>query len=90
MASSTPATSSKVTRVCSWEIIRARERPKFMARPPPFCIWRMKKIQTPTRSSMGNQDTSKVMYQGDSSSGSATTSIFFCISEPTRLGSSGA
>lgn len=33
--------------------MRARERPKFMAFPPPPCICRMKKIHTPTSRSMG-------------------------------------
>ena len=39
---------------------------------------------------MGNQDTSSVMYQGESSGGSAATWILPLTSEGTRLGSSGA
>ncbi len=90
LASSTPATSAKVTRALSWLSMRALERPKLMALPPPLCIWRIKKIQTPMSNSMGNQDTSNVMYQGDSSGGSALISTFFSISLPTRPASCGA
>ena len=43
--------------------------PKDIALPPPTCIWRIKNIHTPTRSSMGSQLTSSTMYHGDSSSG---------------------
>ncbi len=47
LASSTPATSSKVT-LC-WFSVRSLARlfPNDIALPPPTCIWRMKKTQTP-------------------------------------------
>ena len=90
LASSTPATSAKVTLAPSWLSSLARERPKLIALPPPPCIWRMKNIHTPTSSSIGNQETSKVMYQGDSSGGSALISTFFSIKRCTRFVSRGA
>ena len=90
LASSTPATSSNVTRAESWLSRRARERPKLMALPPPPCIWRMKKIQTPMSSSMGNHDTSRVMYQGCSSGGWALTSTFLSSRRDTSSLSRGA
>ena len=56
LASSTPATSSKVTLFLSSVSIRALLLPKLSApRPPPPCICRMKKIQTPISNSNGNQ-----------------------------------
>ena len=55
-ASSQPATSAKVTLIWSWFSILARLLPKLMALPPPPCIWRMKKIHTPTRNSIGNHE----------------------------------
>ena len=56
LASSIPATSSKVIRpVCSVKSL-ARDLPKPIAPPrPPPCIWRMKKIQTPINNNIGNQ-----------------------------------
>ena len=93
LASSTPATSSKVTFWVSSLMSRALDRPKLMAPLPPApppCIWRMKKIHTPIKSSMGNQDTNSVMYQGESSTGSAVTWILPLTREGTRFGSSGA
>ena len=57
LASSMPATSSKVTRPCFSVSSRARDLPKPIALPPPDCIWRMKNIQTPISSSIGNQDS---------------------------------
>ena len=65
LGSSMPATSSKVTLLPPGSPMRrARLLPKLMALPPPICIWRMKKIHTPINRSMGNQETSTVMYQG--------------------------
>jgi hypothetical protein len=57
LASSAPATSWKVTLTWSSESMRARLLPKDMAPrpPPPPCIWRMKKIQSPIRMNSGNQ-----------------------------------
>ena len=57
LASSMPATSSKVTRPCFSVSSRARDFPNPIARPPPLCIWRMKKTQTPISSSIGNQES---------------------------------
>ena len=53
LASSTPATSWNVTLFCFSEISRARALPKDRALAPPPCICRMKKIQTPMKSSIG-------------------------------------
>ena len=90
LASSTPATSSKVTR--PWRSVSslALDLPKPMARPPPDCIWRMKNTHTPIRSSIGNQLTSTLRIEGTSSSGSRAV-IFtpFLVSRSTRPGSSG-
>ena len=62
-----------------------------MARPPPDCIWRMKKIHTPISSSIGNQETSTPSSEGTSSSdGLAVIFTPFWFSLSTRLGSSGA
>ena len=91
LASSTPATSSNVTRPCRSVSSLALDLPKPMARPPPDCIWRMKKIHTPISSSIGNQLTSTPRMEGTSSSGGRAV-IFtpFLVSLSTRLGSSGA
>ena len=61
-----------------------------MARPPPDCIWRMKKIHTPISSSIGNQLTSTPRIEGTSSSGGRTV-IFtpFLCRRSMRPGSSG-
>jgi len=40
LASSTPATSLKVTRFCCGLIMRARDFPNAIALLPPACIWR--------------------------------------------------
>ena len=63
-ASSMPATSSKVT-LCWFSVSSfARLLPNDIALPPPTCIWRMKKIQTPISSSIGAHCTSATTYQG--------------------------
>jgi hypothetical protein len=41
LASSTPATSSKVTLLALSLSMRARDLPKLIALPPPACSWRM-------------------------------------------------
>ena len=62
-----------------------------MALPPPDCIWRMKKIQTPISSSIGNQDTSTPSSEGMlSSTGAAVIRTPCSVRRLTRLGSSGA
>ena len=48
---------------CFSEISRARALPKESALAPPPCIWRMKKIHTPMKSSIGTH-CRKIMYQG--------------------------
>jgi hypothetical protein len=53
LASSMPATSANVTLCWFSESSFARLLPNDIALPPPTCIWRMKKIQTPTRSEHG-------------------------------------
>ena len=89
-ASSMPATSVKVTLCWFSESSLARLLPKDIALPPPTCIWRMKKIQTPIRSSIGAHCTSATRYQGSASSGRASISTPFSRSVRTRSGSSGA
>ena len=84
-----PATSLKVTLMVFSVISRARLLPKDMALPPPDCIWRMKKIQMPTRTSMGSQEISRVVYQGESSLGLAVISTPFSWRSLMRLGSVG-
>ena len=64
LASSTPATSSKVTRPCFSVSSLAFDLPKPIALPPAPCIWRMKKIHTPISSSIGNQLTMMPMRLG--------------------------
>ena len=69
-ASSQPATSTKVIELLLSSSMRARDLPKLNAPPrPPPCIWRMKKIQTPISSSIGNHDTKIVVSSDCSSSG---------------------
>ena len=52
-ASSTPATSLKVTFFCELLDSFALLLPKESALLPPLCIWRMKKIQKPMSSRIG-------------------------------------
>ncbi len=53
LASSTPATSLKVTFFCCVECRRARLLPKLRALFPPLCIWRIMKIQKASRTIKG-------------------------------------
>ena len=70
---------------------RARLLPKPIARPPPPCIWRMKKIHTPISSSIGNQEISTPNSDGTfSSTGAAVMRTPLSVSRLTRLGSFGA
>ena len=85
-----PATSSKVTRPVFSVISRARDLPKPMALPPPDCIWRMKKIHTPIKSSMGNQEIRMLKRPGVlSSAGKALMRTPRSLSLAIRVGSSG-
>ena len=90
LASSTPATSAKVTLMRSWVMRRALLRPKLMALLPPVCIWRMKRIHTPISKSMGIQEISTDIYQGSLVLASAETLTFLPIRRWTSCGSSGA
>ena len=56
LASSTPATSSKVTLPFNSFIIFALDFPKPMAPPLPPCICLIKKIQTAISNNIGNHD----------------------------------
>ena len=66
LASSTPATSSKVTR--PWASVRslARLLPKPSALPPAPCIWRERKIQTPMSAMKGSHETRSDTNHGPS------------------------
>ena len=77
LASSMPATSSKVTRPCFSVSNLARDLPNPIApeRPPPPCIRFMKKNQTPINNKKGNQ-TERADIIPDFCCASARTSIF--------------
>src|ERR1035437_4559481 len=64
LASSTPATSSKVTRPCASASNFARDLPKPSALPPAPCICRDRKIHTPIKAINGNYDTSSEKNHG--------------------------
>src|SRR6185369_6078152 len=70
-------TSSNVIFPCDSVRSLARLLPKDIALPPPACIWRMKKIQTPTRRMRGNHEMNSENQENFSSSGLAETSTFF-------------
>ncbi len=88
-ASSTPATSAKVTFILSWVMSLALLLPKLMALVPPVCICLMKRTQTPMSNSIGIHEMSAERYQGDSSFGLAMIETFFAVRRSTSLGSSG-
>ena len=56
---------------------------------PPPCIWRMKNIHTPIKSSMGNQETKIFMSSEGSSSGFASMITPFLSRSETSHGSDG-
>ena len=88
LASSTPATSSKVTRPCASVRSFAFDLPKPMARPAPFCIWRERKIQAPRKSAKGSALRRSAMNQGVlSDGGRAVIWTPFCWSFVTSMGS---
>ena len=62
MASSTPATSLKVTFFCCVECRRARLLPKLSALLPPLCICRIMKIQK-AMSTMKGEAFSRIEIQ---------------------------
>jgi hypothetical protein len=69
--SSTPATSSKVTRCWFSVRSRARDLPKLMALPPPACIWRTKNTQRPISTRNGTHQISICCQTEDSRFGRA-------------------
>ena len=75
-----PATSVNITR--PWRSVsrRALDLPKPIALPPPDCIWRMKKIQMPTNSSIGNHEMKMLSSGLPVSSGAALKRTFFSVS----------
>ena len=87
--SSTPATSSNVTRCWFSVSRRARDLPKLIALPPPACIWRMKKIQSPTISSSGNHMIRIWRQKPASGLGRASTVVTLarasCASSPSVI-----
>ncbi len=90
LASSMPATSSKVTRPCFSVSSLALDLPKPMALPPPPCICRMKKIHTAISSSMGNQEI-RICSSGEADSvGAALICTPLLRRSSTMPGSSGA
>ena len=64
LASSTPATSSKVTRPCASVRSFARDLPKPSALPPAPCICRDRNIHTPISAMNGSHDTSSDTNHG--------------------------
>ena len=89
-ASSMPATSANVTLWVFSVSSLARLFPNDIALPPPICIWRMKKIQSPTRIRSGNHCTSITIHQGSPSAGLAAILMPLSRSVFTRSGSVGA
>ena len=84
LASSTPATSAKVTVTWSSLSRRARLLPNDMApRPPaPPCIWRMKYTQTPISSRIGNEEMNSCIRNDCRSGGAALKVMPLCCSVP--------
>ncbi len=64
LASSTPATSLKVTFFCWLARSLALDFPKLSALLPPLCICRMKKIQKPISSRNGAHEISMLAQVG--------------------------
>ena len=81
LASSTPATSSKVTRPCASVSILARDLPKPIALPAPPCIWRDRKIHTPISAMKGSQETSSDTNHGTLSPGGFAVIVDLAIIE---------
>ena len=91
LASSTPATSSKVTRPCASVSSFAFDLPKPSALPPVPCIWRMKKIHTARIRNIGNQEISMPTSDWPPSvTGFAVIATPRSSSRLTSSGSSGA
>ena len=84
LASSTPATSLKVTFFCWLDIRRARLFPNESALLPPDCIWRMRKIQKPIRRMKGSQDDRKMYMNEELVDFSRVTTTPFCCSSLAR------
>ena len=91
LASSTPATSSKVTRPCASVKSFAFDLPKPSALPPVPCIWRMKKIHTAKIRNIGNHEISIPSRDWPpSATGLAEIATPRCSRRFTSSGSSGA
>ena len=87
LASSIPATSSKVTLPTASFSNFALDLPKPIALPPPPCICLMKKIHTPINKSIGNQERSTLNIGCmDLSEGSATILTPDSLSLPINSG----
>src|SRR5581483_3787656 len=82
-ASSTPATSLKVTFFCELDDSFALLLPNDSALLPPLCIWRMKKIQKPIVSSTGAHEYSSDAH-GLAVGSRESTWTFFSINLLTR------
>ena len=91
LASSTPATSLKVTLPFISFIIFALDLPKPIAPPFPPCICLMKKIHTAIKSNIGNQDNNTPNNDGIfSSKGLAEMLTPLSLNFSIKFGSSGA
>ena len=64
-ASSTPATSLKVTFFCWLDMSRARLFPKESALFPPLCICRIRKIQNPISRMKGSHEERKIYMKDE-------------------------
>ena len=90
LASSTPATSSKVTRPCDSVSSLARDLPKPSALPPAPCICLDRKIQTAISAMNGSHEISSDTNQGTLSCGERAVIDTPCsYSRFTRVGSFG-
>ncbi len=89
LASSTPATSSKVLRPLVSVSSLALDLPKPMAPRAPPCIWRMKKIQTPISSRTGKAFSRMATSDSRSAGLIVTLTLRACISLIRSLESAG-
>ena len=90
LASSTPATSLKVTFFCWLASSLALDLPKESALLPPLCICRMKKTQKPTSRANGATDTNRLIQAGPSFGWTMIVTLFACrvstsLSDPNGL-----
>ena len=83
--SSTPATSSNVTRCWFSVSRRALDLPKLMALPPPACIWRTKNTQRPINTRNGTHQINICCQTDDSRLGRAVMVTPWLSSLGTRV-----